>query len=152
MDMISGLKSSERTISEGRNMDYKEGMNFLSSARSIDLQIKNKIYLIEALYTVIGLQGISYDKVSVISSPENKFERVIADIDKEKRELEILQMRKEKAIYEIKAKIDRLEDSPEKTVLMGYFIRCHKMKDIADDIGYEIHYAYKLRTKGIEKL
>ena len=40
-------------------MKYEEGKRHLSRVRTIDLQIKEKNYLIEALYTCIGLQGIS---------------------------------------------------------------------------------------------
>ena len=100
-------------------MEFEYGNKWLYRARNIDLEIKDKIYLIEALYTCCGLQGISYDKISVITSPENKFERIMADIDKEKRKLEDLRKQKEQAIYEIQAKIDTLETSPEKTIFFS---------------------------------
>ena len=103
-------------------MDLKQGYKWLSRARNIDYQIKDKIIYIDSLYNCCGLQGISYDRISVMSSPENKFERIMAEIDQEKRELEDLRKHKEAVIKEIKEKIDTLSPTPEKTILMGYFI------------------------------
>lgn len=133
-------------------MDFEFGKKWLSRARSIELEIKDKIYLIEALYTCCGLQGISYDKVSVISSPENKLERIMADINDAQKELDALRQKKEIALYEIKQKIEKLDYSPERTVLMGFYVGCHSMSVIAEDLGYEEHYCYELRKKGILKL
>ena len=76
-------------------MEFEFGKKWLYRARNIELEIKDKIYLIEALYTCCGLQGISYDKVSVISSPENKLERIMADINDAQKELDKLRHQKE---------------------------------------------------------
>lgn len=134
-------------------MEFEYGKKWLSRARSIDLEIKDKIYLIEALYTCCGLQGIAYDKVSVISSPENKLERIMADINDVQKELKTLRKRKEVVIREIQQKIEKLEISPERTILMGFYIGCHSMNEIADDLGYvDAKYCYELRKKGILKL
>lgn len=133
-------------------MEIEYGKKWLSRAWKVDLEIKDKIYLIEALYTCCGLQGISYDKISVVSSPENKLERIIADINEAQKELEKLRNKKEKIINEIKKKIDKIEPSPEKTILMGFYVGCLPMSNIAQDLGYEIKYCYKLRDKGIKEL
>ena len=133
-------------------MNLEEGYEWLSRARNIDFQIKDKIIYIDSLYNCCGLQGISYDKISVMSTPENKFERIMAEIDKEKRELEDLRTKKEAVIREIKEKIDTLSPSPEKTVLMGFFVGCWDMKNISKEIGYQMNYCYRLRKKGIRKL
>ena len=133
-------------------MEHDEGIRWLSRAWNIDLQIREKIYHIEALYTCCGLQGIAYDRISVVSSPENKFERIMADIDKERREIERLRKRRKKIVDEITARIETLDVSPERTILMGYYVKGDDMKNIAKDLGYEWKYCYKLRDKGIEKL
>lgn len=133
-------------------MELKQGYKWLSRARNIDYQIKDKIIYIDSLYNCCGLQGISYDKISVMSSPENKFERIMAEIDQEKRELEELRKIKEAVIKEIKEKIDTLNPTPEKTILMGYFIGCKDMKEISREIKYELKYCYRLREKGIKRL
>ena len=130
-------------------MDLKQGYKWLSRARNIDYQIKDKIIYIDSLYNCCGLQGISYDRISVMSSPENKFERIMAEIDQEKRELEDLRKHKEAVIKE---KIDTLSPTPEKTILMGYFIGCKDMKEISREIKYELKYCYRLREKGIKRL
>lgn len=130
-------------------MDIEEGMEWLFRARKIDLQIKDKIYLIEGLYTCCGLQGIAYDKISVVTSPENKFERIMADIDKEQRAIKALQKKKAKVLTEIIDRINTLETSPEKTILMGFYVKGERMENIAKELGYETKYCYRLRRKGI---
>ena len=56
-------------------MEYKSGVRWLTSVRALERKIQEEKYMIEALYTCVGLQGISYDKISVVTSPENKFEK-----------------------------------------------------------------------------
>ena len=133
-------------------MDYEDMKQWLKRGRNIDYEIKDKLVLLEALYSCCGIQGISYERVSVISSPENKLEKNMANIDKIKRDIEMLQRMKEEAIYEISQQIDRLKPSPERTILMQYYVGCWKMEKIAGDIGYELSYCYQLKKKGIEKL
>ena len=133
-------------------MKYEEGKRHLSRVRTIDLQIKEKNYLIEALYTCIGLQGISYDKVSVVSSPDSKFERIIGEITEHKAALEKLQLKKAKVIREIMAELTSLGECPERTILVGFYINGMDMERISEDLGYATSWCYKLRRKGIEAL
>lgn len=133
-------------------MDLETGYKWLSRARFIEWSIRDLNEEIDGLYSCIGLQSVSYDKVSIIASPENKFERIMADIDKKKREVERLKKRKEDVIYEIIARINTLEPSSERTILMAYYVGCKNMKKIADEIGYDLSYCYKLQKKGIRKL
>lgn len=133
-------------------MKYEEGKKWLTRIRTIDLQIKEKMYQIEALYTCIGLQGISYDKISVVSSPENKFERVIGDITQLKDEVEELQLKKAQIIREVSTRINKLGECPERTILFGFYVGGIEMEKIAQDLGYELSWCYRLRQKGIERL
>lgn len=133
-------------------MEYIKGVRWLSRVRTIDLQIKEKMYQIEALYTCIGLQGISYDKISVVTSPENKFEKIIGDITELKNECEELQLRKAHVIREISAKINTLGECPERTILFGFYIGGNDMETLSNDLGYALSWCYKLRRKGIEAL
>lgn len=133
-------------------MKYEEGKRHLSRVREIDFQIKEKMYQIEALYTCVGLQGVSYDRVSVISSPDSKFERVIGEITELKAEVERLQLVKAKAINQISTELNALEECPERTILFGFFVGGMPMEKIADDLGYALSWCYKLRRKGIEAL
>ena len=133
-------------------MKYEEGVRWLTRVRTIDLQIKEKMYQIEALYTCIGLQGVSYDKVSVITSKDNKFERIISDIAVLREEVEELNLRKAYVIKEISARINKLGECPEKTILFGFYVGGLDMEKIATDLGYELSWCYRLRRKGIEKL
>lgn len=133
-------------------MDFEHGKKWLSRARLKDLEIKDQIYLIEALYTCCGLQGINYDKISVISSPENRLERIMVDIHEAQKKLEHLRREKEVIIREITQKIERLGNCPEKTILMGFYVAGHEMSKIAKTLKYSEAYCYELRKKGIERL
>lgn len=133
-------------------MEYKQGIKWLTQVRTIDLQIKEKNYLIEALYTCIGLQGISYDKVSVVTSPENKFEKIMAEITEEKEKLEKLQLKKAEVIREITKGLNALGECPERTILIGFYVNGMDMEKISQDLGYELSWCYRLRRKGIEEL
>ena len=133
-------------------MEYKQGVKYLTRVRALERKIQEEKYLIEALYTCIGLQGISYDKVSVMTSPENKFEKVMAQIDEHKTKLEELQIKKANVIIEISESINNLGECPERTILFGYYIGGVDMEKLSDDLGYALSWCYKLRRKGIEAL
>lgn len=133
-------------------MDIKQGKKYLSRARTLEWEIRDRLEIIEKLYFSCGLQGISYDKISVISSPENKLEKIMAEIDEEKREVEKLRKLQKKAIDDIKDKILELEPSPERTVLMKFYVGCKSMKTISNEIGYELSYCYRKQKEGIKKL
>ena len=133
-------------------MDYKQGVRWLTRAKEIDRQIKEEEYQIEGLYTCIGLQGVSYDKVSVVSSPDNKFERIIAEIDEHKKKVEKLRLARIQIIHEISFRVESLGECPEKTILFGFYVGNKNMEQIADDLGYALSWCYKLRRKGIKNL
>ena len=133
-------------------MDIITGKRELAKVRSINLRIRELEFLIEALYSCIGMQGISYDKISVVSSKDNRFEKIMGDIQELKDEVEKWNKKKAKAINELSKMINTLGECPERTILFGYYVAGMKMEDIAQDLGYEVHYCYKLRDKGIEKL
>ena len=133
-------------------MEYKQGVKFLTRVRALERKIQEEKYLIETLYTCIGLQGISYDKVSVVTSPENKFEKIMAQIADHKKKVENLQVQKANLILEISTKIDNLGECPERTILFGYYIGGVNMEKLSEDLGYELSWCYRLRRKGIEAL
>ena len=133
-------------------MEYKQGVRWLTRVRALERKIQEEKYMREALYTCVGLQGISYDKVSVMTSPENKFEKVMAQIDEHKTKLEELQIKKANVIIEISESINNLGECPERTILFGYYIGGVDMEKLSDDLGYALSWCYKLRRKGIEAL
>ena len=133
-------------------MDYKSGVKWLTRPQTIDRQIKEEEYIIEGLYTCIGLQGVSYDKISVISSPENKFERIMAEIDEHKKKVEKLRHVRIKIIHEISSRIEALGECPERTILSGFYVGGVEMEKIAKDLEYDLSWCYRLRRKGIKNL
>ena len=118
----------------------------------MERQIQEEKYLIEALYTCVGLQGVSYDKISVVTSPDNKFEKIMAEIDEHKKKVENLQIKKAEVILEVSKKINSLGECPERTILFGFYIGGVDMEKLSEDLGYELSWCYRLRRKGIEAL
>lgn len=133
-------------------MEYKQGIRFLTRVRTIERQIQEEKYLIEELHTCLEAHGISYDEIPVIKTPENKFERIIIEIDEHKRKTEELQIKKAEVIIEISNRIDGLGECPERTILYGYYIGRVGMEKLSEDLGYALSWCYKLRRKGIEAL
>ncbi|MBO4544123.1 MAG: hypothetical protein J5725_13215 [Bacteroidales bacterium] len=133
-------------------MEYKQGDRWLRRIRALERQIQEEKWVLEALYTCVGLQGISYDRVSVMTSPENKFEKIMAEIDEHKTKVEELQIKKAETIHEISSRINNLGECPERTILYGYYIGGSDMETLSEDLGYELSWCYRLRRKGIEAL
>lgn len=133
-------------------MEYKQGDRWLRRIRALERQIQEEKWVLEALYTCVGLQGISYDRVSVMTSPENKFEKIMAEIDEHKTKVEELQIKKAETIHEISSRINNLGECPERTILYGYYIGGSDMDTLSEDLGYELSWCYRLRRKGIEAL
>lgn len=133
-------------------MELKKGYIWLDRVREIECEIKKLCYECDELRTCVGIQGISYDKVSVVSSPKNKLEEIMARIDVLERKIKELKLKKGATILEISEKLDQLPESPEKTILYGFYIRRLSMDEIANELDYEKSWCYRLRRKGIEQL
>lgn len=133
-------------------MKLEEGKIWLRRARTLDLRIYEQNKLIESRYRCLGLQGISYDKVQVISSPENRFEMIFAEIDELKRKVDDLLLQRREVGLEIEFKISQLPESPERAILLGYYVSGEEMEKISKEIGYELSYCYKLLKRGIKAL
>lgn len=122
--------------------------NWINQARNIQTEINNLTDECQELRECLGLQGIAYDKISVISTPENKLERIMARIDLLERKIKVLKIDKANAVVEIAEELEQMPDSPQKTILYRFYLRQAPMARIAKEMGYDRSYCYKLLKKG----
>ena len=133
-------------------MEFEYGKRWFVRANAIDRQIWELEDEIKAYESCLECAGMSYDKINVVKSPENHFERVMCDIADCFSKIQELNLKKMEVLREINSALNQLEDCPERYVLRAFYVNHKSMKDIADKIGYEEHYCYELRKKGIERL
>ena len=133
-------------------MELNEGKEWLVRTRKLDHRIYELSEEIKAKRSLLEVQGISYDTVRVISTPENRFEKVFAEIDLLQRNLDELCDKRRNVAKEIKQEIMKLPESPERAILIAYYVAGEKMTKISEDLNYELTYCYRLKDKGIEQL
>ena len=127
-------------------------LHWINRVRIYEREIKNLCDECDELRECVGLHGIAYDKLAVISSPENKLEKVMARIDLLERKIKSLKIDKANAIVEITEELEKMEETPQKAILYRFYIRRTPMTKIAKEIGYERSYCYKLLKKGRKEL
>ena len=133
-------------------MDFEDGKRWLKRARTIDSIIWEKEQEIKAYEDCLTGAGVNYDKISVKSTPENKFEKVMCEIALCYEEIKNLNIRKMEILQEINKTLDKLGECPERYVLRAFYVKGLKMTEIAEKINYDEGYCYELRKKGIERL
>ena len=133
-------------------MNFEEGKRWLTRANSIDREISELEDEIGAYESCLICAGVSYDRSRIITSPENHFENVMCDIAECLTKIQKLNEKRMVILQEINQKLDKLPESPERYILRAFYVKHRKMDDIAKALGYEEHYCYELRKKGIEKL
>lgn len=133
-------------------MDFEDGKRWLKRARTIDSIIWEKEQEIKAYEECLTGAGVNYDKISVKSTPENKFEKVMCEIALCYDEIKDLNIRKMEILQEINETLDKLGECPERYVLRAFYVKGLKMTEIAEKINYDEGYCYELRKKGIERL
>lgn len=133
-------------------MDFEDGKRWLKRARTIDSIIWEKEQEIKAYEDCLTGAGVNYDKISVKSTPENKFEKVMCEIALCYEEIKNLNIRKMEILQEINETLDKLGECPERYVLRAFYVKGLKMTEIAEKINYDEGYCYELRKKGIERL
>ena len=133
-------------------MDFEDGKRWLKRARTIDSIIWEKEQEIKAYEECLTGAGVNYDKISVKSTPENKFEKVMCEIALCYDEIKNLNIRKMEILQEINETLDKLGECPERYVLRAFYVKGLKMTEIAEKINYDEGYCYELRKKGIERL
>lgn len=133
-------------------MNFEEGKRWLTRANSIDREISELEDEIGAYESCLICAGVSYDRSKIITSPENHFEIVMCDIAECFTKIQKLNEKRMVILQEINQKLDKLPESPERYILRAFYVKHRRMDDIAKALGYEEHYCYELRKKGIEKL
>lgn len=133
-------------------MTNAETYDWLYQVRNLDRQIKRKRAKLDALRSCLTPGATRYDAPRVQSTPEDKLEAVMIQVDELERQVEGLQIRKAETINSIADAIDRLEDENEATVLTGFYIGRQPMIKVADQIYVSERTAYYIRKRAVRHL
>ena len=133
-------------------MDISKGTKLLIQPRQLEIKIKRLEYEIEELRTMLEPNAIRYDLDKVKTSPKDTMSEIFARIDKLERELMQTREKKKEAFLKISRMLSELPESPEKTILYGFYLHRLSMETIAKDLNYNVKWCYKLRIKGIKQL
>ena len=133
-------------------MDIKQGTKFLIQPRQLEIKIKRLEYEIEELRTMLEPNAIRYDLDKVKTSPKDSMSEVFSRIDELESELIRTKEKKKRIFMKISQMFSELPESPEKTILVGFYLHRLSMETIASDLNYNVKWCYKLRIKGIKQL
>ena len=126
--------------------------DWLYQVRDLDRQIKRKRAKLDALRSCLTPGATRYDTPRVQSTPEDKLEAVMVQVDELERQVAALQIRKAEAINDISAAIDMLEDQNEATALTCFYIGGQSMIKVADQIYVSERTAYYIRKRAVRHL
>lgn len=133
-------------------MDIAKGTRFLAQPRQLEIKIKRLEYEIEELRTMLEPNAVRYDLDKVKTSPKDSMSEIFARIDALERELEKTRKQKTEIFLKISNMFAELPESPEKTILYGFYLHRLSMETIAEDLHYHVRWCYRLRIKGIKQL
>lgn len=129
------------------DVDYE-----LMRIRILDKKINAKILQLEGLKMSLLPGAIRYDLDKVQSSPEDPMSRIFAIADSLEREIQELVREKQELILKEQARILRLSDEAQQTVLLLFYIGKLPMKEVARRMDYSERRAYQIRGAGLDAL
>ena len=131
---------------------YMTAKEYLLQIRDINARLKQLEAEISDVEARLGVQGISYDKISSTPSDEDKMTRYVIRLielkDKYEAEGNKLLDKKE----EITNTIARVADFRKRQVLYYRYVLCYKWEDIAEQLGYDDRYLFKLHGYALDEI
>lgn len=118
--------------------------DYLRQAKRLKERVNQLSEEIKDIESKLGVQGISYDKISMSRSADDKMSRYIYKLidlrDEYIRESErLLEARRE-----IVSEIQQMEDVRYQQVLYYRYIKEKRWEEIAELMGYDISHIYRL--------
>lgn len=128
-------------------MDAKQ---YLMQVSQMKENIQDQEDKIQRLRDTLDVQGISYDKERVQTSPDfDKFAKVFAKIEDEQKELDALKERFIDFRLTVIEQIYSLDEVLFRQVLNGKYIDYMTLKQCAVDMGYSYDYVRELHNKAL---
>lgn len=131
-------------------MTKQETCDYLLRVRKLQRQIWLLCLRHDELQSCLLPAAIRYDKDVVQTSPEDKLSDVAAAVLDIEAKIRQLQHYKARAILEVSAIIDKIDNETERAILNAYYVGRISMKKISEEIGYSLSHTYNLRSHGIK--
>lgn len=136
-------------------MTINETYDYLMQLRRIDKGICAKYEKIRSLKNSLLPIGIRYDLDKVLTSPDDRVSKIMADISELECQIESLKAERLVAEAHLREGIEKLEDETEQAVLCVCYIdksQKGRMKGLAGRLGYSRSAVYKIRDAAVKKL
>lgn len=124
----------------------------LKEPRRISIQIKSINAEIEHIRGLMLPGAIRYDRERVDTSPEDKMQKLYAQLDEKERVRAKLLDELFEAIKVVKAYSELILDDREKAIVLMRFNACLDWDEIADELKYSRSHVIRLYNKGIEEI
>lgn len=118
----------------------------------LDLKIERERKQIEDLkqrmYTV-SAPALDADRVKTSGSGDDKLLKLIASVERTTRRITRDMTKHMKLYNQIVREIDRVQDERAKTILTSRYVLYMQWDAIANDLGYEMSYVYRLHQDAV---
>ena len=118
----------------------------------LDLKIERERKQIEDLkqrmYTV-SAPALDADRVKTSGSGDDKLLKLIASVERTTRRIERDMSKHIKLYNQIVREINRVQDERAKTILTNRYVLYMQWDAIANDLGYEMSYVYRLHQDAV---
>ena len=118
----------------------------------LDLKIERERKQIEDLkqrmYTV-SAPALDADRVKTSGSGDDKLLKLIASVERTTRRIERDMSKHIKLYNQIVREINRVQDERAKTILTSRYVLYMQWDAIANDLGYEMSYVYRLHQDAV---
>ena len=118
----------------------------------LDLKIERERKQIEDLkqrmYTV-SAPALDADRVKTSGSGDDKLLKLIASVERTTRRITRDMTKHMKLYNQIVSEIDRVQDERAKTILTSRYVLYMQWDAIANDLGYEMSYVYRLHQDAV---
>ena len=120
---------------------YRLDLKIERDRKQID-DLKQKMYTVSA-------PALDADRVKTSGSGDDKLLKLIASVERTTRRITRDMTKYMKLYNQIVREIDRVQDERAKTILTSRYVLCMQWDAIANDLGYEMSYVYRLHQDAV---
>jgi DNA-directed RNA polymerase specialized sigma subunit len=124
----------------------------LKEPRRISIKIKSINAEIEHIRGLMLPGAIRYDRERVDTSPEDKMQKLFAQLDEKERARDEMLNDLFEAVKVVKTYSELIPDDREKAIVLMRFNACLEWDEIAERLGYAKRHVIRLYNKGLEEL
>lgn len=120
---------------------YRLGLKIERERKQIE-DLKQRMYTVSA-------PALDADRVKTSGSGDDKLLKLIASVERTTRRITRDMTKHMKLYNQIVSEIDRVQDERAKTILTSRYVLYMQWDAIANDLGYEMSYVYRLHQDAV---